>query len=237
MLRSTCLLLCEVHACIACAAGPFQMCLWVLQYKELKVGVCVLRSAWLSGSSDGEGEVDARVPSPPGSSTGAGSLLDTVVLAQWEDRTELGLFRYDVTACPTKACAVLLLLFRTPAAGPFFSRGERHIISGVCAAETARGTHTQAPSCLMCPVYGYLLPVASHGTLRVSKKGLMCLCNKSFRGAQLKAVSACVQVVPGAFGFIAQFNEGRGSKKRQTEFCVDQVRRCTSSVEQLRSTW
>ena len=39
-----------------------------------------------------------------------------------------------------------------------------------------------------------------------------------------KAVSLCVQVVPGAFGFIAQFNEGRGSKKRPTEFCVDKVR-------------
>lgn len=31
------------------------------------------------------------------------SLLDTVILAQWEDRFERGLFRYDVTACPTKA--------------------------------------------------------------------------------------------------------------------------------------
>lgn len=61
----------------------------------------VLRSAWLSGSSDGE-DNDARVPSPPASTTGAGSLLDTVVLAQWEDRAEQGLFRYDVTACPTK---------------------------------------------------------------------------------------------------------------------------------------
>lgn len=29
------------------------------------------------------------------------SLLDTVILAQWEDRFEKGLFRYDVTACPT----------------------------------------------------------------------------------------------------------------------------------------
>ena len=39
----------------------------------------------------------------------------------------------------------------------------------------------------------------------------------------LKVISCCVQVVPGAFGFIAQFNEGRGSKKRPTEFCVDKV--------------
>lgn len=79
----------------------------------LNLRVRVLCSAWLSGSSDGEGEVDARVPSPPGSSTGAGSLLDTVVLAQWEDRAELGLFRYDVTACPTKVRTLCASLFRT----------------------------------------------------------------------------------------------------------------------------
>ena len=87
----------------------------------------MLCSAWLSGSSDGEGELDARVPSPPGSSTGAGSLLDTVVLAQWEDRAELGLFRYDVTACPTKVrkfwlhCFALAILSRNANALQGFS--------------------------------------------------------------------------------------------------------------------
>ena len=60
------------------------------------------------------------------------SLLDSVLLAEWEDRHERGLFRYDVTACPTKAVA-------------------------------------------------------------------------------------------GAYGFIAQLNEGRGSKKRPTEFTADKV--------------
>lgn len=30
------------------------------------------------------------------------SLLETVLLAKWEDRSARGLFRYDVTACPTK---------------------------------------------------------------------------------------------------------------------------------------
>ncbi|KAJ7298691.1 hypothetical protein O6H91_16G032700 [Diphasiastrum complanatum] len=60
------------------------------------------------------------------------SFLDNLVLAQWEDRTSRGLFRYDVTACETK-------------------------------------------------------------------------------------------VLPGKFGFIAQLNEGRHSKKRPTEFRVDQV--------------
>jgi GDP-L-galactose phosphorylase len=72
------------------------------------------------------------VPSPPASDMEGSSLLDTVLLAEWEDRAEQGLFRYDVTACPTK-------------------------------------------------------------------------------------------VVPGAYGFVAQFNEGRGSKKRPTEFRVDKV--------------
>ncbi|WIA33989.1 hypothetical protein OEZ86_012374 [Tetradesmus obliquus] len=60
------------------------------------------------------------------------SLLDSALLAMWEERAEQGLFRYDVTACPTK-------------------------------------------------------------------------------------------VVPGQYGFVAQLNEGRYSKKRPTEFRVDQV--------------
>ena len=38
-------------------------------------------------------------------------------------------------------------------------------------------------------------------------------------------VAACPSLmVPGAYGFIAQLNEGRASKKRPTEFRVDQVR-------------
>lgn len=60
------------------------------------------------------------------------SVLDALLLGEWEDRAEAGLFRYDVTACPTK-------------------------------------------------------------------------------------------LVPGAYGFIAQCNEGRLSKKRPTEFRIDQV--------------
>eukprot|EP00195_Chlamydomonas_chlamydogama_P015596 CAMPEP_0202902956 /NCGR_PEP_ID=MMETSP1392-20130828/19646_1 /ASSEMBLY_ACC=CAM_ASM_000868 /TAXON_ID=225041 /ORGANISM="Chlamydomonas chlamydogama, Strain SAG 11-48b" /LENGTH=481 /DNA_ID=CAMNT_0049589861 /DNA_START=532 /DNA_END=1977 /DNA_ORIENTATION=- len=60
------------------------------------------------------------------------SVMDTVLLALWEDAAEQGLFRYDVTACPTK-------------------------------------------------------------------------------------------VLPGIYGFIAQLNEGRATKKRPTEFRVDQV--------------
>ena len=32
------------------------------------------------------------------------------------------------------------------------------------------------------------------------------------------------KVVPGAYGFVAQLNEGRASKKRPTEFRIDQVR-------------
>ena len=77
---------------------------------------------------------DGRVPSPDPSEAGGTTLLDTVLVAEWEDRAEQGLFRYDVMACPTK-------------------------------------------------------------------------------------------LVPGPYGFQAQFNEGRASKKRPTEFRVDQVRR------------
>ena len=37
-------------------------------------------------------------------------------------------------------------------------------------------------------------------------------------------VTACkTKVVPGPFGFVAQFNEGRATKKRPTEFSVDKV--------------
>jgi hypothetical protein len=37
-------------------------------------------------------------------------------------------------------------------------------------------------------------------------------------------VTACpTKVVPGTYGFVAQLNEGRYSKKRPTEFRVDQV--------------
>lgn len=67
------------------------------------------------------------------------SMLDMLLLAEWEDRAERGLFRYDVTACATK-------------------------------------------------------------------------------------------MVPGSYGFVAQLNEGRASKKRPTEFRVDQAR---GSVEKL----
>lgn len=74
------------------------------------------------------------------------SLLDALLLGEWEDRAEAGLFRYDVTACPTK-------------------------------------------------------------------------------------------LVPGSYGFVAQCNEGRLSKKRPTEFRIDQVGGAAQwgsySIEQL----
>mmetsp|Transcript_709 Transcript_709/g.1016 ORF Transcript_709/g.1016 Transcript_709/m.1016 type:complete len:419 (-) Transcript_709:116-1372(-) len=52
--------------------------------------------------------VDSEGSSSPISSdyeespTGNKSLFDTVLLSEWEDRFERGLFRYDVTACTTK---------------------------------------------------------------------------------------------------------------------------------------
>jgi GDP-L-galactose phosphorylase len=86
---------------------------------------------WSSSSSDDE---SPEVISLPAGDFGgiSGSLVDTLLISEWEERAEQGLFRYDVTACPTK-------------------------------------------------------------------------------------------VVPGAYGFIAQLNEGRASKKRPTEFTADKV--------------
>lgn len=92
----------------------------------------MLCSTLFSGS-DTDSVGDAQVPSVQDSpSAGGSNLMDSILLAEWEDRAEQGLFRYDVTACPT-------------------------------------------------------------------------------------------QLVPGTYGFIAQCNEGRASKKRATEFRVDQV--------------
>ena len=39
-------------------------------------------------------------------------------------------------------------------------------------------------------------------------------------------MSPWTKVVAGSFGFVAQFNEGRATKKRPTEFAVDKVGRC-----------
>ena len=78
----------------------------------------------IEGSSDSGSSMAQVVPQR--------SLLDSLLLAEWEDRAEAGLFRYDVTACATR-------------------------------------------------------------------------------------------VLPGAYGFVAQLNEGRASKKRPTEFCIDEV--------------
>lgn len=92
----------------------------------------MLCSTLFSGS-DTDSVGDAQVPFVQDSpSAGESNLMDSILLAEWEDRAEQGLFRYDVTACPT-------------------------------------------------------------------------------------------QLVPGTYGFIAQCNEGRASKKRATEFRVDQV--------------
>lgn len=89
--------------------------------------------SFLLSGSDTDSVGDAQVPAlHDAPAAGEDNLMESVLLAEWEDRAEQGLFRYDVTACPT-------------------------------------------------------------------------------------------QLVPGAYGFIAQCNEGRASKKRATEFRVDQV--------------
>lgn len=87
------------------------------------------RREYAAGSSDDEGVVPVMSDLPGAPQT---SKLDILLMAEWEDRAEQGLFRYDVTACPCK-------------------------------------------------------------------------------------------VLPGPYGFVAQLNEGRASKKRPTEFRIDQV--------------
>ncbi|KAI5079123.1 hypothetical protein GOP47_0006794 [Adiantum capillus-veneris] len=48
--------------------------------------------------------------------------------------------------------------------------------------------------------------------------------DRAARGLFRYDVTACeTKVLPGEYGFIAQLNEGRHSKKRPTEFRVDQV--------------
>ena len=84
------------------------------------------------GSSDPEDDFLNAAKVPSVGALSQNSVLDTLLLALWEDCADQGLFRYDVTACPTR-------------------------------------------------------------------------------------------VVPGVYGFIAQLNEGRATKKRPTEFRVDQV--------------
>jgi GDP-L-galactose phosphorylase len=99
-------------------------------------GVPDVDARWAGASDDDGGRLDAG-SSDDSSSASAQvvpqrSVLDALLLAEWEDRAEAGLFRYDVTACPTRT-------------------------------------------------------------------------------------------LPGAYGFVAQLNEGRATQKRPTEFRVDQV--------------
>lgn len=54
--------------------------------------------------------------------------------------------------------------------------------------------------------------------------------------AQLVAsprAAAAPQVLPGRWGFISQLNEGRATKKRPTEFRVDQARTAAPSLVSL----
>jgi len=56
-------------------------------------------------SSPFMGDEEEQMSVELGTVTGR-SLLDTVLLALWEDCAEKGLFRYDVTACATKVMRV-----------------------------------------------------------------------------------------------------------------------------------
>lgn len=60
------------------------------------------------------------------------------------------------------------------------------------------------------------------GELDALMLGLWNMCNDD--GLFRYDVTACsTKVLPGVYGFIAQLNEGRATKKRPTEFRVDQV--------------
>jgi len=113
-------LTCSLLWLTSCVITSFSHAHSIVRRDELRLG----------GSSDDEGVV----PTLPGGLIAAPqtSDLDMLLMAEWEDRADQGLFRYDVTACECK-------------------------------------------------------------------------------------------VVPGAYGFVAQLNEGRASKKRPTEFRIDQV--------------
>lgn len=61
------------------------------------------------------------------------------------------------------------------------------------------------------------------GELDALMLGLWNMCNDD--GLFRYDVTACsTKVLPGMYGFIAQLNEGRATKKRPTEFRVDQVK-------------
>ena len=61
---------------------------------------------------------------------GAQGLLDSILLAEWEDRSQQGLFRYDVTACPTKDCPRRVRLHRTVQRGPCIQKAPDRVQGG-----------------------------------------------------------------------------------------------------------
>lgn len=77
-----------------------------------------------------EAECEDGEPMQLGTITGR-SLLDTVLLALWEDCAEQGLFRYDVTACATKVCGAA----RVGRGGEGCRHGQRQLAAcsvGIC---------------------------------------------------------------------------------------------------------
>lgn len=116
------------------------------------------------------------------------SLLDTVLLAQWEDRFERGLFRYDVTACPTKVRSM-------------FSAYSTSSITLVPPATSLESAASLVAIRYRLPILGSLLPWWPFYAPRLTPS----------------------QVLDGVYGFVAQLNEGRATKKRPTEFNIDRV--------------
>ena len=63
----------------------------------------------IDASSDGSSSQDGE--NSPAGYVSEVSSFDRILLAGWEDRFAAGLFRYDVTACMTKAGAYTRPLF------------------------------------------------------------------------------------------------------------------------------
>lgn len=65
-------------------------------------------------------------------------------------------------------------------------------------------------------------------TLLALREAYVVPIDRIFGGIRYNVAACASMMVPGEYGFIAQLNEGRASKKRPTEFRVDQVGACAT---------
>lgn len=143
------------------------------------------------------------------------SVLDALLLGEWEDRAEVGP-RWCLPACcwlcdPTTRC-----LRWSGRPGMLSSIASFRGHAGECSP-----VHRDRDSRRACALPRCHLGLGCCSTPVWPPPHLPFLQAGLFR----YDVTACpTKLVPGAYGFIAQCNEGRLSKKRPTEFRIDQVR-------------